>query len=132
MYYLNPAVSESFAKEDKAFLSTIGNYGLELSSGGKNPYSYYENGTYYDRSDFIAHTKTIAEQFSKLASAQPSLYLYEYLDHYFDMEIAHSGFNYYTDLVPLVPIVLKGYLPFYTSYLNFNALGKDRLLNLVD
>ncbi len=132
MYYLNPAVSLSFAKEDKSFLSTIGNYGLQLSSGGKNPYSFYENGTYYDRSDFISYTREIAEQFSVFASNQPSLYLYEYLDHYFNMEIEHSGFNYYTDLVPLVPIVLKGYLPFYTSALNYNALGQDRLLNLID
>ncbi len=132
MYYLNPAVSEDFAKADKNFYSNIGNYGLQLTAGGLNPYSYYENGNYYDRSDFISHVTTIADQFSNFATNQPSLYLYEYVDHYFDMEIAHSGFNYYTDLVPFVPIVLKGYIPFYTSYLNFNALGIDRLLNLVD
>jgi hypothetical protein len=37
-----------------------------------------------------------------------------------------------TDLVPLVPIVIKGYIPSFTPYLNFNALGKERLLQMID
>jgi hypothetical protein len=38
----------------------------------------------------------------------------------------------FTDLVPLLPYVLKGYIPTFTPYLNFNALGKERLLQMID
>jgi hypothetical protein len=34
--------------------------------------------------------------------------------------------------VPLVPMVIKGYIPAFTPYLNFNALGKERLLQMID
>lgn len=132
VYYLNPAVAENFAKDDSKFMSDIGGYGLLMSSGANNPYSYYENNTYYDRTDFIAHARSIAVTYPDFAANRASFYMLQFVDHYFDMDIAHSGFNYYTDLAPILPIVLKGYLPFYTPYLNYNALGKDRLLSLID
>ena len=48
------------------------------------------------------------------------------------MPITNSQLDLFTDLVPLVPYVLKGFIPTFTPYLNFNALGKERLLQMID
>jgi hypothetical protein len=48
------------------------------------------------------------------------------------MPITNSQLDLFTDLVPLVPMVIKGYIPAFTPYLNFNALGKERLLQMID
>jgi hypothetical protein len=58
--------------------------------------------------------------------------MFPHLNHYLDMPITNSQLDLFTDLVPLVPYVLKGYIPTFTPYLNFNALGKERLLQMID
>jgi hypothetical protein len=63
---------------------------------------------------------------------RPFAYLFGDLDYYLDMPITNSQLDIYTDLVPIVPIVLKGFIPAFTPYLNFNALGKERLLQMID
>ena len=40
--------------------------------------------------------------------------------------------SFFSDLVPLIPIILKGSMSYYTPYLNFNALAEDRYLTMVD
>jgi hypothetical protein len=49
-----------------------------------------------------------------------------------DLPITNSQYDYYTDLVPIIPIILKGSVSYYTPYLNFNALSEDRYLTMVD
>jgi hypothetical protein len=48
------------------------------------------------------------------------------------MPITNAQYDYYTDLVPILPLILKGSISYYTPYLNFNAMGEDRLLMMVD
>jgi hypothetical protein len=48
------------------------------------------------------------------------------------MAVTNSQLDIFTDLVPLIPLVMKGYVPMFTPYLNFNALGKERLLQMID
>jgi hypothetical protein len=76
--------------------------------------------------------KNSLTQLPGVALHQPNAYLFSILNKYFDMPITNSQFDLYTDLVPLLPIVMKGYIPAFTPYLNFNALGKERLLQMVD
>ena len=40
--------------------------------------------------------------------------------------------KYYDDLIPLVQIVLHGSMDMFSSDLNFNSLGKEQILSLVD
>lgn len=67
-----------------------------------------------------------------MALAAPFAYLLGNVDSYTDLPITNTQFDYYSDLIPLIPIVLKGSISYYTPYLNFNALGVDRLLSMVD
>jgi hypothetical protein len=74
----------------------------------------------------------MAQRLSANAMHRPSSYMFPYLNHYLDMPVTNSQLDLFTDLIPLIPIVLKGYIPTFTPYLNFNALGKERLLQMID
>ena len=63
---------------------------------------------------------------------RPNDYFYQYISGYMDMPITNAQYAYYTDLVPIIPLILKGYISYYTPYLNFNATGQERLLSMVD
>ena len=58
--------------------------------------------------------------------------MFKAASEYYQLPLYNSQHHYFTDLVPFLPIVLKGYLDYYSPYLNFNALGKEQILNLID
>ena len=130
-YYLYPEVAQTKLSNDLNAIDNLGVSGLSMPFLGKTLYSYF-NQSFYSRSQ----TKTIFESmvFSLPATAmhRPSAYMFPHLDHYLDVPITNSQRDIYTDLVPLIPLVLKGYIPLFTPYLNFNALGRERLLQMID
>lgn len=130
-YILNPSSSLEKAKNDVRQVSGLGVSGLSLDSLGNTLFSYYDNAIYY-RSDSIRKYQQIAGLYGSMALSVPSQYLFAYTDDYLDLPLTNAQFDYYTDLVPLIPIILKGSVSYYTPYLNFNALGIDRLLSMVD
>ncbi|MFA5693586.1 MAG: DUF5696 domain-containing protein, partial [Acholeplasmataceae bacterium] len=132
IFYLKPSVSLKMAKNDLNYLNKLDFDGFSLSDIGNNPFSYNSSNHYYDRSNTIETYQEITSLLSNNALVSPSEYLFKNMNLYLDMEISNSQFDYYTDLVPLIPIVLKGYVSYFSSYLNFNALGRDKLLSLID
>ncbi len=131
IYYLYPDSSLDFAENDVDFFKDLGASGLDHSSMGATLYSYYD-GDKYDRSDTKAYYEEIASLYQKNLFSVANQYLYAYMYGYMNMPITNAQYDYYTDLVPLIPMVLKGSVSYYTEYLNFNALEDDRLLMMVD
>jgi hypothetical protein len=131
MYFLYPQRSLIFATNDLVFFQKLGVSGLSLSSLGTSLVSYMDGGI-IERSTSVALYQQIAGLYDSLTLYTPNVYLYPYIDGYLDMPITNSQYDYYTDLVPILPIILKGSISYYTPYLNFNALAEDRLLTMVD
>ncbi|PKK97059.1 MAG: hypothetical protein CVV58_03160, partial [Tenericutes bacterium HGW-Tenericutes-3] len=105
--------------------------GLSMTAVGSLLYSYYD-GSNYSRTDSKAYYQALAGLYDSLTLSRPNVYMYEYIDGYMDLPITNSQYDYYTDLVPIIPIILKGSVSYYTPYLNFNALAEDRYLTMVD
>lgn len=131
IYLLYPERSLSFARQDKSFYQDLGVSGVSMSTLGSIIFSYYNDG-FYDRSDSIETYQELATLFDSLMLSQPNSYLLGETDGYLDLPVTNAQYDYYTDLVPLLPIVLKGSISYYTPFMNFNALGDDRLLTMVD
>lgn len=129
--FLYPSSSLRFAKDDLSFFEDLGVSGLHLNSLGSTLFSFYDGQINY-RSQTIETYREIASLYEHLSLSRPNYYLFEYIDSYMDLAITNSQYDYFTDLVPLIPIVLKGSVSYYTPYLNFNALSDDRLLTMVD
>ena len=131
IHLLYPERSLSFARQDQSFYQDLGVSGVSMTTLGSIIFSYYDDG-FFDRTDSIETYKELAALFDSLMLSQPNSYLLHETDGYLDLPITNAQYDYYTDLVPLLPIVLKGSISYYTPFMNFNALGDDRLLTMVD
>ncbi len=131
IYFLYPTSSLDIARKDQDFFNDLGVDGLAYSNLGQTLYSYYDDQK-YDRNVSIEIYQEIADLYEHNLLSVPNLYLYGYMNGYLDMPITNAQFDFYTDLVPMIPLVLKGSVSYYTEYLNFNALEEDRLLMMVD
>ncbi len=130
-YYLYPSIAEQKLANDLDAIQDLGATGFAFPSLGNTLYSYYDDER-FNRTETLNTVTSMAASLSANAMHRPSAYMFPYLNHYLDMPITNSQLDLFTDLVPLVPYVLKGYIPTFTPYLNFNALGKERLLQMID
>jgi len=130
-YYLYPSIAAQKLNRDRQAILDLGVSGFAFPSLGNTLYSYYDDER-FNRTETLDTVTTMAASLSASAMDRPSAYMFPYLQHYLDMPITNSQLDLFTDLVPLLPYVLKGYIPTFTPYLNFNALGKERLLQMID
>jgi hypothetical protein len=130
-YYLYPSIAAQKLANDLNAIEELGATGFAFPFLGNTLYSYYDDER-VNRSETLSTVTSMAASLSASAMDRPSAYMFPYLNHYLNMPITNSQLDLFTDLVPLVPYVLKGYIPTFTPYLNFNALGKERLLQMVD
>jgi hypothetical protein len=130
-YYLYPEVAQSKLNLDLPAIENLGVTGLSMPFLGRTLYSYF-NQSFYSRSETRSIFESMASSLPGVAMHRPSAYMFPYLNQYLDVPITNSQRDIYSDLVPLIPLVLKGYLPMFTPYLNFNALGRERLLQMID
>ncbi len=124
---------ESTAKKliaDQSFYEKLG-YGAEIGSIGSMLFSYYD-GNVYERGDTMAYYQDALSEYDSLLLSSPNSYLWASMTGYLDMAVTNAQYNFYTDLVPLLPIILSGSVHMFTPYLNFNALGTERLLMMID
>jgi len=126
-----PERSLAFAESDVDYFAALGISGMSLASLGSQLFSFYD-GQNHSRTESIAYYQQLASLYDGLVLNTPNAYLFAWCDGYLSMPITNSQFDYYSDLVPLLPIILKGSVSYYTPYLNFNALAEDRLLTMID
>jgi hypothetical protein len=130
-YYLYPHLARAMMQRDMRDLNRLGIHGLHMEDVGRILYSYFD-GTRQTRTDTLLEIETMLSLMNGFALSRPHVYTWGALDHYLDMPITNAQLSVYTDLVPFIPIMLNGIIPMYTPHLNFNALGKQRLLQMID
>ena len=123
-YMLFPDRSLSFASSDALKHVSMPDIGNTL-------FSFYDDA-FYTRADALDVYKEIMASFETFMLHQPSVYAWAYMDAYVSMPIMHSNYYYYTDVIPFVPMLLKGIVPYFNTPLNFNALGDTMLLTMMD
>jgi hypothetical protein len=131
-YHLIPESSYRMASDDVSFFKDLGITGLMSAELGNTLFSTYDDGVVTERAYGMETYLEIAALHDAWLMSAPSAYMFAALGAYMDMPVTNSQFDYYTDLVPLLPIILKGSVPAFTPYLNFNALGDERILMMVD
>lgn len=130
-YYIEPKESLRLAQEDKDDIGKWSLTGVMMMATGHTLFSHYDESV-LERNQAIETYRELADVFDSIILDRPNDYMFDKIDGYLSMPITNTQFDYYTDLVPILPIVLKGSLSYYTPYLNFNALGDERLLMMVD
>ena len=134
-YYLLPGYSSEnltrFANELSS--KNIGNVAL----GGITEalFSYSSKGSYYSRTDtmdiYMDAVKEANENCSLLMDT-PNAYLWEYSDAFLNMPLSSSDYMYLDQDIPFLSMVLKGVVPTYSEYVNFEANKTENFLRMVE
>lgn len=134
-YYQMPNKSRS--NLDSFVSKATGKGAKNIALGGvtRKIFSYSSRGKYFTRK----HTADIYEDMLKsaagkanLALEQPSAYLWKYASSIIDMPLGSSSYMYLDQEVPFLSLVLKGIVPMYSEYVNFEANKQHFLLNMAE
>lgn len=101
------------------------------------------NTLYSNYYDNVSYTRyNTAEEYDKILSnvdgqvdlvmEQPFAYLWKYTDAFLDMPLYTSDYMYEDESVPFMSIVLKGVMPVYSEYVNFEANKQEFFLKMVE
>lgn len=134
-YYLLPAKTESKLEKFINTYTKSGVSNLALAGITDNLFSYSSKGSFYDRNDTAEIYKdTLAEldANTNLVLEQPFAYLWNHTDAFLDMPLSSSEYMYVDEDVPFLSLVLKGILPMYSDYINFEANKTEFFLQMVE
>lgn len=113
---------------------TIGGYGAaaDMESAPYLLYSGYKNRN-YDRTETIQVFKEgLINSGLKINMVKPNGYLYDICGAYLDTPMSSSGYLIETEHIPLVQMILSGYVPMYSEALNLAFTGDDMILRMID
>ena len=135
LYYLKPEKSkELMAKTEKSYLRN--NVENVMLSGITNIlFSYADSTVEKDRVSTKNVYENIVSDYDKsfnLALEQPFSYLWKYTNSIIDMPVESSSYVFNDEDVPFFAIALKGIIPMYAKYTNFQANQREFFLKLVE
>jgi hypothetical protein len=109
--------------------------GLCVAGITSNMFSYFYSGTNYTRYEcgnaYLELLKAADEKMD-LVMEQPSAYLWGSSAAFLDMPLYSSNYIIEDAFVPFLSIVLKGVMPVYSEYVNFEANRQEFFLKLVE
>lgn len=135
MVYLTPKKS---AENIKKLLKTYTEKSVEhiaLSGVTNKLFSYTYSGSTYSRVDtanvYNELLQTMSESTDMILD-EPFAYLWKYADALYNIPVGSSDYIFADEDVPFLSIVLKGVMPLYGDYTNFEADKNEYFLNLVE
>lgn len=135
MQYILPTQSGKNVNSLAGSMKKKGLTNMALSGITHNLSSYTYSGKFYTRLDskkaYDAQMEKLAEKVS-LALEQPFSYQWKYMSSFLDMPTGTSNYVYEDEEVPFLSIALRGIVPMYSDYVNFEANKEEFFLNLVD
>ena len=63
---------------------------------------------------------------------EPASYLWKNADAFLDMPLGSSDYMYVNEEIPFLSMVLKGIIPMYSDYVNFESNKQEFLLQMVE
>ena len=134
-YYLLPGYSSEnlirFANE----LSNKGIGNVALGGITETLFSYSSKGSYYSRTDTMDIYMDAVKEANgncSLLMETPNAYLWEYSDAFLNMPLSSSDYMYLDQDIPFLSMVLKGVVPTYSEYVNFEANKTENFLKMVE
>ena len=108
---------------------------IAVSGISNTMFSYSYKGDYYSRSNAAdAYSKVLDEldANTELVLEQPCAYLWKNADAFLDMPLGSSQYMYIDEEVPFLSMVLKGIVPMYSEYVNFEANKQEFVLQMIE
>lgn len=135
LVYLTPKRSSEILQDMLNSYTKEGVNQLALSGITKQLFSYSYSGKYYNRIDTAKVYEELfagIEESTSLMLDEPFAYLWKYADALFNIPVGSSDYIFVDEDVPFLSIALKGIMPMYSDYTNFEANKNEYFLNLVE
>lgn len=133
--YLIPKRSEKMLTGLADSMNKQGVYGLCIAGISSQLFSWNYSGsshTRYECADTYSQTLDRIDEANRLVLEQPRAYLWKNTDAFLDMPLYTSSYVYEDEFIPFLSMVLKGVMPVYSEYVNFEANKTEFFLKLVE
>lgn len=133
--YLTPARSDYLLNKFIKSYTKKGVDNLVVSGISNNLFSYTYSGSTYTRFDCgesYANTIATIDAATDLVLEQPFAYLWGNTEAFLDMPLYTSSYILEDESIPFLSIVLKGVMPVYSEYVNFEANKQEFFLKMVE
>lgn len=133
--FVTPEKSATVLKSAIESYTDDGIENIAVSGMSNELFSYYYSSVYYSRqetADVYENSIADASKYMNIMLEQPYSYLWKYTDAFLDMPLSSSNYMYESGQVPFLAIALKGVVPMYSEYVNFEANKKEFFLKLVE
>lgn len=134
-YYLMPTRTDYTLSKFAASYTKEGVSNLALAGITDTLFSYSSKGSFYSRTDTMqTYIDSIAavDESCSLIMETPNAYLWKYTQALLDMPLGSSDYLYVDQDVPFLSMVLKGIIPMYSEYVNFEANKTENFLQMVE
>ncbi len=135
LLYLIPSRSDELLGRFIKSYTKKGVDNLALAGVTNTLFSYNYSGNNYSRYDTqSSYAATLAEvsKNTNLIMEQPFAYLWADTNAFLDMPLYTSAFIFEDESVPFLSMVLKGSMPVYAEYVNFEANKQEFFLKMVE
>ncbi|GAB2572020.1 DUF5696 domain-containing protein [Gracilibacillus alcaliphilus] len=133
--YLNPASSVALLNNMKQEYQNEGVSQIALSGISNHLFSYSEGNQEFDRMATKNQYQDIIETYHQefdLVLEQPFAYLWNETNAIIDLPTKSSDYVFTDEDIPFIALTLKGLVPMYAEYTNFQANQEEFFLQLVE
>lgn len=133
--YVTPIYTKKIMNNSAMSYQKNGVKNIMLSGITNILFTYTHGGDFYSRVDTAnTYESAIAELSDQLnfVMKKPFAYLWEYTNAIIDMPAETSDYIFIDEEVPFLSIALKGIIPMYSEYINFEANKDEFFLRLVE
>lgn len=133
--YLTPARSNYLLNQFVNSYTKQGVDNMAIAGISNTLFSYTYSNKFYSRHSCAETYTNAVAQVAENASVileQPFAYLWSSAEAFLDMPMYMSEYLYEDESVPFLSIVLKGILPVYSDYVNFEANKEEFFLKLIE
>lgn len=134
-HYLHPDSSATIMKKMAREYEDQAIENIMLSGISNELFSYSEGSKEFDRVTTKDYFESIVSDYSNqfhLVLEQPFSYLWDYSNAILDLPTKSSDYVFTDEDIPFIALTLKGIIPMYAEYTNFQANQQEFFLQLVE
>lgn len=108
---------------------------IAVAGVSNNMFSYSYKGDFYTRNDTAnTYAQTLAgiSKNTDMIMEEPYSYLWSDTNAIIDMPLGSSDYMYMNEEIPFLSMVLKGVVPMYSDYVNFEANKQEFFLQMIE
>ncbi|KAA0965611.1 hypothetical protein FQ087_04755 [Sporosarcina sp. ANT_H38] len=133
--YLNPQSSADIMEKMKKEYKDNDVDNIMISGISNELFSYSEGSKEFDRIKTKEYYESIVADYSdnfNILLEQPFSYLWDYTNKVVDLPMKSSNYVFTDEEIPFLALTLRGIVPLYSEYTNFQANQKEFFLQLVE